>query len=118
MSYELLEHTADIRIRVKGKDAQDVFMQAGLALFDILAERGPGAPHDEKKISLSVSGGSLDELFVNWLNELLSLAYAKEIIFTNFEFSQFCESSLEAHAIALPMQQYRINTEIKAATYH
>ena len=37
--YTLLDHTADLRIRVSGNDPADLFKNAGLALFDLITIR-------------------------------------------------------------------------------
>ncbi|MFC1805147.1 archease [Candidatus Omnitrophota bacterium] len=116
-NYEILEHTADIGIRVKAGDAQGLFKEAALAMFDIMAERqGPEAKG--MHVAIEVKADDLQELFVNWLNELLSLSAVKELIFTDFQIEQFDDKSLKAKATGKDLKSYKVNTEIKAATYH
>jgi SHS2 domain-containing protein len=55
---------------------------------------------------------------VNWLNELLSVSAAKEIIFHNIKVKTLEDNSLEALITGSSVENYRVNTEIKAATYH
>ncbi len=115
--YELIEHTADVGIRIKADDLKGLFKNAALAMFDIIAEKRLGKT-DTKKLKIEQSAVSLDELFVNWLNELLSLSSAKELIFSDFEISEIDEKHLKAMVTASSSKNYKVNVEIKAATYH
>ncbi len=124
-NYELIEHTADIGIRVKGKDLKEIFKNAALAMFDIMAEKKPetrptfgGCPEKPENIVLEQKAENPEELFVNWLNELLSLSATKELIFNEFKIKKIDEHNLEVEVEGEPIKNYRVNTEIKAATYH
>jgi SHS2 domain-containing protein len=118
-NYELFEHTADIGIRVKGHDLRELFQNAALAMFDILAERENPQSRGNQEIEIKQKADTLEELFVNWLNELLSLSSAKELIFSEFQIKKIDKNSLEALVIGQGIAgYYKVNTEIKAATYH
>jgi SHS2 domain-containing protein len=117
-SYELIEHTADIGIKIKAKDLKGLFQKAGLALFKISSERTSKKDKQKRKISIIQKADNLDELFINWLNELLSLSAVKGIIFERFKFNKLNESHLDVVAFGSDVEDYKVNTEIKAATYH
>lgn len=120
-NYELIEHTADIGIRLKAKDLKGLFKNSALAMFDIIAEKkSPVTAHRSpvKKIIVKQKSNNLEELFVNWLNELLSLSATKELIFSDFTINKLNENVLKAVVIGNDMKNYKVNTEIKAATYH
>ncbi len=131
--YELIEHTADVGIRVKGGELKELFKNAALAMFDIIAQqrtentclppacrtgRDRQGKHKTEKIKVRQKADSLEELFINWLNELLSLSATKELIFSDFQINKVDKNTLEALAIGEGITNYRVNTEIKAATYH
>ncbi|MEW6100787.1 MAG: archease [Candidatus Omnitrophota bacterium] len=116
-SYEIIEHTADIGIRVRGKDFKELLERAALAMFDIIAKKKK-VPTSTEQANIELKAQNRDELFVNWLNELLSLSATKEIIFTDFKFSKLTENELEVIAQGESNNNYRVNVEIKAATYH
>jgi SHS2 domain-containing protein len=116
--YELIEHTADIGIRVKGDNLKELFVNAALAMFDIIAETKNEQKSKSKRISLRQKADNLEELFINWLNELLSLSSVKELIFNDFKIDKLDENNLEAQAFGQDIQDYKVNVEIKAATYH
>lgn len=117
-NYELIEHTADICVKVKAKDLKDLFKNAGLALFQISAEKAAAKYKKQYKLSIILKADSLEELFINWLNELLSLSSAKGLIFNNFKINKIEKDALEAIASGVDIRNYKVNTEIKAATYH
>jgi SHS2 domain-containing protein len=117
-NYQLIEHTADIGIKVKGKDLKQLFKNAALAMFDIIAEKKDKPGKVKKEIKLKQSADDLDELFINWLNELLSLYYTKELIFTGFHIEKLQKDYLLATVAGASLKNFKINSEVKAATYH
>ena len=117
-SYELIEHTADIRIKIKGRDLKALFRNAGLAIFQISAERKSKKAEKYKEISIKQKAQTLEELFINWLNELLSLSAVKGLIFEDLKIIEIDTSNLKAIAFGRDIKDYKVNTEIKAATYH
>ncbi len=119
ISYQLIDHTADIGIKVKGRDLKSLFVNAAKAMFDVMVERGKGVRAvGLKKMKIEVEGDSLEELFIRWLNELLSLSDWKDIIFTKFIISKFNSMALTAAAQGLPGKFFESRREIKAVTYH
>ena len=115
--YELIEHTADIGIRVRAADLEGLFEKSARAMFDIMAEGGK-SPALKKKVRIEQEADKLDELLVRWLNELLSLSETKELIFSGFRIERIEKNILKAEAEGSDIKDYRINKEIKAATYH
>jgi len=119
--YKFIEHTADLGIRVKGKSLKELFNNAALAVFDIIAEKAASFKLQAsscRKVIIKQKADNLEELFINWLNELLSLSATKEVIFEDFKIDKLDEHNLEAIAVGSDMENYKVNTEIKAATYH
>ncbi len=120
-NYELLEHTADIGIKIKGRDLKGLFKNTALSMFDIIAEqktRTKNLKPRTQEIIVKQKADDLEELFVNWLNELLSLSATKELIFSDFKIKKLDKKNIEAIAQGEDIKNYKVNTEIKAATYH
>jgi len=117
-NYELIEHTADIGIKVKGQTLQDLFANAASALFDIMAEQKTGKSVTAKAFDIELTAPSLEDLFQNWLGELLSLSAAKEVVFSDFTILDLNDNSIKAKASGQSRANYTIKTEIKAVTYH
>lgn len=117
-NYALLEHTADIAVRVRAGDLKELFGNTALAMFDIIAGKIKEKSAKKVKIKVRQKADTLDELFVNWLNELLFLSATKELVFSDFKINKLTEKSLEATLAGESVKNYKIHTEIKAATYH
>ena len=117
-NYEVFEHTADIGIRVKGKDLKDLFRNAGRAIFQISTHKQFTRNKIHTNIAIKQKADNLEELLINWLNELLSLSSAKGLIFHGIKINKLEEKSLEALAVGSDITNYKVNTEIKAATFH
>jgi len=117
-NYEVFEHTADIGIRVKGKDLKDLFKNAGLALFQVSSRKQFTKNKARVSLNIKINSDNLESLFVDWLNELLSLSAAKGLIFHNIKINKLEDNSVEALTVGSAVNNYKVNTEIKAATYH
>ena len=117
-NYEVFEHTADIGLRVRGKDLKDLFVNAGLAIFQISSRKQFTKNKIHTDIHIRQKADNTQDLFVNWLNELLSLSQAKGVIFHGIKINKLEDNVLEAIAIGSDIANYKINMEIKAATYH
>jgi SHS2 domain-containing protein len=116
-NYEIFEHTADIGVRITGKDLKELFKNAGLAIFQISSRKQFTKNKKHSVITIKQEAENLEELFVNWLNELLSLSAAKGLIFYNIKISRLEGNSLEAFCTGSDISNYKVNIEIKAATY-
>lgn len=118
-NYELLEHTADIGIRVKASDLKGLFKNTALAVFDIMAEKSQEQSAAKPQLlHIKIKSEDSEELFVNWLNELISLSATKGIIFSDFKILKLDKNNLEAEVSGNDISGYKLNTEFKAATYH
>lgn len=117
-NYEVLEHTADIGIRVRAGDLAGLFKNAGLAITDMSAEKQKTQYPGKHKFVITQKADNLEELFVNWLNELLSASAVESLIFEDIQINQVNEKFIDAIAIGSDIRNYKVNTEIKAATYH
>ena len=69
MSYSFVDHTADVAADLAGRTLEELFASAAQALTDTLTDRrevGRGTADE-----VAVDAGSLEDLLVDWLNELL-----------------------------------------------
>ncbi len=119
ISYELIDHTADIGIKVRGKSLKDLFVNAATAMFEIMMEKRKGIrAKGEKKVRVNITAVSLEEIFVRWLSELLSLSDWKDTFFTKFKIVELSDKALSAVVQGYPRKYFESQREIKAATYH
>ena len=117
-NYKVLEHTADIGIRIKSFSLKGLFKNAGLAIAGISVEKQKKQNPEKHKIVITQKAANAEELFINWLNELLSVSAAEGLIFEDIKIDQINEKFVDAIAVGTDIRNYKMNIEIKAATYH
>jgi SHS2 domain-containing protein len=116
--FQIIEHTADAGIKAYGKTKEEMFKNAALGMFDIMANLKNIKL--QECIDLEVEAENIEELLVAWLRELLYQAEAKKVLFKEFSFQYFNEVRLRAlcYGERINPKKHRIKTEIKAVTYH
>jgi SHS2 domain-containing protein len=116
--YEQFPHTADVGVRVFGKDLKELFENAAFAMFDIIADLEGMSGDTVEEFDLRASDD--EELLVAWLDELLYNFYTKQLIFFKFRVDELGGGKLRATAFGRPVgaNRNRLKTEVKAATYH
>ena len=117
-TYELIEHTADIGVRIKARSLKGLFKNSALAMFDIMARKQKKEVPAGKTFIVHQSAVNREELLISWLNELLSLSAVKGVIFSAFTIKKLGERSLEATVKGEDINSYKVETEIKAATFN
>ena len=117
--YSLIDHTADIGIKLKAGTLKSLFVHAAEAMFDVIAERLKASkPCSKKEMKIDIKAADQKELFIRWLSELLSLADCEGVFFTDFKISQLSDTNLVGTVYGLPCKEFIGKREIKAATYH
>lgn len=82
MSIEELEHTADVRLRVRAPTLEELFSEAARALMMVMY----GCPGKGGKImNVSASGHDLESLIHAFLSELLFLSEVEGQVFSGAE---------------------------------
>ena len=116
--YEEIPHTADMAIRVNGKDLRELFNNAAYGMFVYLADLE--GLKSTVSVEIDLKASSKEELLVAWLDELLYNFYTKAIIFFEFDIISISETSLIAKASGRHVgeNRNRLKSEIKAVTYH
>ena len=116
--YEVIDHTADLGIRVFGENPSDLFANAGRVLFEQITETETLA--GARTMSLEVDGADWADLLVNWLRELLFLWSGKRLLAKEIEVTNLSETHISARLRVDPFdpERHPVNSEIKAVTYH
>lgn len=82
MSFEELEHTADVLIRVRGATINEIFADAGRAMFRVMY----GACEDRGvERHLSLEADNLESLLIDYLSELLFITEVENTVFCTFD---------------------------------
>jgi len=116
--FEIINHTADIGIVVYGANIKQLFANAALGLFNLMADLENLKEDVKREIELSAE--DVEVLLVEWLNELIYISEVEHIIFKRFEINEFSNNQLRAMCFGEKINagQHRLKREIKAATYH
>ena len=118
VGYELVDHTADIGVRLWAPTAEEVFEQAALALFSLVCD--PLQIDDLQSVNVELEAESRDLLLAAWLNELLYIFEARGLVLTQFDILELGEQTLRARVTGGPMDPDRhiVCGGVKAATLH
>ena len=116
-SFEFIDHTADVGIRVKAHDLEGLFETAGLAFSELVTRVDSVDRRVERQFSLKED--DIETLLVSWLQELLYLLDTEDLVFARFQV-KLQDFSLKATAWGDVFDPtiHTIRTEIKAITYH
>lgn len=116
--YTVLDHTADMGIRVTGRTLEDLFQNAGQSLMQILINKRPAG--ETSVVRLSIEGEDLSDLMVRWLGEILYLFQGEGRVVMDIHVDAVTPTRIDAGLHTLPFDQTRheVVTEIKAVTYH
>ena len=116
--FEFIDHTADIGIRVYGESLSLLFQHAAEGLFHIITDPEKVRERDTREIHLTANG--LEELLVNWLNELNYLFETDGFLFRRFEVRDLGEYFIKATGSGEVFEEgyHPILRTIKATTYH
>lgn len=114
--FDFFEVTADIGVRVWGKDIDELFENAAIAVTSLMINPNLMKKIIEKK--LIVTGNDLPSLLINWLTELLIIRDSEGILFSSFEVEISKEGkSLNARVFGDHFIGKNLEMDVKAITY-
>lgn len=115
MVYQVLGHTADLRLKISAKNKEGLLKEALKGMMSILKEK----PSEKKEISkeIKIESPDLVSLLVDFLNEALYNACANKAIFSAVKFEFFSDTKLKAKIFGYKIED-GFDKDIKAATYY
>ncbi|MBF8251103.1 MAG: archease [Deltaproteobacteria bacterium] len=126
MKYEVFEHVSDIGLHIYGYSFKELLENAGLALFDQMADLSRVSSVDAFEVS--AQGDTVEELFMAWMRELLYIFHGKGYLFFHGEGYLLKEFVVEeaskgkikgiAKGEKIDPDRHLIHGEVKGATYH
>ncbi len=113
--FEIVEHTADWAVRVRGEDFTALLRNAAIAMNTLLAgtEEVTGP---EVKRHLTLTAYDRESMLVEWLGELAYLAEMEGLIFYAYQFDEVTPEQLVVTIVGSPVPE--MHKHIKAVTYH
>lgn len=120
MKFEFIDITAaDVAFKAYGKDLNELFTNAALAMFEVMINTEQIEPKVEREVE--VNAEDLEGLLFEWLNELLFFYGAENLAFSKFEV-EIDEKNLKLKAKCwgeeITPEKHELRTEVKACTYH
>ncbi len=115
---EILDHTADIGIRVRTKSLEELFKEAALGLVKIMFSFKRDLFPVEERVTITIEAEDVEELLVTWLNEILYLFESRELAFKDINFMELKLHYLKAELDCFKVKNDEVSCYIKAATYH
>lgn len=119
-SYEVLDHTADLALRVWGRDLADLLAAAIEAMLcEVFADyRRPRAATGARRVVLETGAHDAESLLVGLLNEVLYLAEVDGVVPLDPEVQLRTGNRAILTAQVLSTDQLNWTRELKAVTYH
>jgi SHS2 domain-containing protein len=116
--FELLEHTADVKLHAWGDTLAALFRAAAEGLYAVigeitLSERAAPA-------TITIRAPDVTDLFHDWLAELLFLFDTQRVKVSDVEFPTITDTELVAtvRKLGVDWAGSRFDGEVKAVTYH
>ena len=112
--FEVIQHTADVRLRIHGDSVEELFREAVRGLTACLQPQATQSSEVER--TLRVESVDRTTLLVDFLNEVLWFADVHSEIFHDVKFAELTELSLTAELRGSRAESF--GSDIKAVTYH
>ena len=122
MPFRYLEDiaTADAAFEVEGRTLEELFMDAAIATFEVMVDMKTVEPWITREIELK--NEAVDNLFFDWLSELVYLKDADALLFSKFDVSikknDFYELKATASGEIINQEKHILRSDVKAVTYH
>jgi SHS2 domain-containing protein len=119
MAYKFLEHKADIKIRVEGKNIKEVFKDSAFALREVITdEKSLFNKEGRIKKIIEITSGDTRGVLYRFLEEFLFLLDAEDFLFSSFEYFDIKDNKLKAVIFGDKFSPMKISNKVKAVTYY
>jgi SHS2 domain-containing protein len=115
MSYKILEHTADVRLRATGRNQTELFVDALAGMMAILKPREKTPAMVSSRV-IETQASDATNLLVDFLSGVLTLAQIHREGYPRVEFHELSDTTLRAELTGMPVEEF--GKDIKAVTYH
>ncbi len=122
ISFEYLEHTADIKFRAYGKTPEEMLGNAAAALFKSMVE--PATVAVKETWTVELQANDLEDLAYQWLSEIVFLFETESAVFSNFsvkleqDLTNSWKLQAEIGGERIDLQRHAFENEVKAITRH
>lgn len=119
IKYNFIEHTADLGIKLKASNIEELFSGIAKILYEIVGKIST-KEDDEKRIKIELKADDIQNLLYDWVSEIIYYLFAEKKVFEEVKFAKLSPEGLIADIRLKPIdpENTEIKTEIKAVTYH
>lgn len=125
--FEIIPHTADLKIRVFGKTREELFKNALIGMFQSMRPIAPACRYDENERlvcptltvsrDVGVNSGDIESLLVDFLSDALYLSDVHNEAYLHVTIDSLDNNRIIAHVKGIEIKGFE-ESEIKAVTYH
>jgi len=117
--FELVNHTADLAIRARGRTFPELVLHAARGLCSLLADAGRLEPQGPSR-RVEAAGDTRERLLVGCLREVLALETLDGLVPVRVEPVSGDDSRIVLDVATVPLDKARdyLLADIKAVTYH
>lgn len=118
MAFEYMDISGDAGVRATGATLGEAFASAAMGMYGLITDLEK--VREEKSVSVRAESGSIGELLVGFLNELVFRFDARGFIGRRVEVKSLGDKSVEATVTGEDFDpaRHRARALVKAATYH
>ena len=126
ISFEYLEHTADVKFRAYGHTPEEMLSHAAAALFAAMIP--PAQVEARESWQVELQGEDLEDLAYQWLSEIIFLFETESAVFSTFKIALLEQDgwdgtggwrlSAEIGGERMDPQRHSFLCEVKAVTRH
>lgn len=118
MPWQLVDHTADVGLRIEAPTREVLFEEAAQALMALIVE-DPASVEERETLDFALAADDPADLLFDWLQALLVAVELRRVLFSRF---QVTLEGRGLHASAsgerIDPARHRLAHEVKAITYH
>lgn len=125
--FELIEHTADLQIRVYGRSKEELFTNALCSMFQVIEPHTDqtGCRREDNRLvceslpyqhSIEVNATDMADLLVDFLSQALYLSDVHNEAYLAVTIHKLTKTAIDATVHGIKVDRFGI--EIKAVTYH
>ncbi len=120
-NYEIIEHTADVGLKVSGSTKRELFQNAARGMFFLITGFSAFPEQKDREAwPVKCEASTTEDLLVSWLSELLYIHNTEYVVFSDFIIRCLTSRLVQAEVWGVKVKDFpcQIEKEIKAVTYH
>lgn len=116
-SYTISSHTADVRLKIRGKTLEEIFLNALQGMNRILIKNYEKYLNEHAIVKeMTISSFDTTTLLIDFLSEILTLSHINKAIFHTVSFLEIGPNTLHVRLIGGKVKSFK--KDIKAISYH